>query len=104
MFFSIIRLRQNVSPKDIVGLGTSYGYQLHKLIWNLFSDGSDRSRDFLYRYEAVYGWPTFYTVSKREPNDPSNLWNKTLKVFRFFFQQALLNKHREIRILVACFS
>jgi len=74
MYFSVVRLRQDVKPRDLVSLGTSNGYELHKLIWNLFSDGPDRRRDFLYRYEAVDGWPTFYTVSEREPNDPSDLW------------------------------
>lgn len=75
MFFSVIRLRQGVSPNDVVGLGMRNGYELHKLIWNVFSDGPDRTRDFLYRYEAVRGWPTFYTVSTREPNGPSDVWN-----------------------------
>jgi CRISPR system Cascade subunit CasE len=74
MYFSLIRLRRNVLPKDVVALGNGNAYQLHKLIWNLFSDGPDRRRDFLYRYEAVHGCLTFYTVSAREPNDPSDLW------------------------------
>jgi len=74
MYFSLIRLRRDVSPKEVVALSNGDTYQVHKLIWNLFSDGSERRRDFLYRYEAIHGWPTFYTVSAREPNDPSNLW------------------------------
>ncbi len=74
MYFSLIRLQRDVSPKEVVALGNGNAYQMHKLIWNLFSDGPDRRRDFLYRYEAVHGWPTFYTVSEREPNDPGDLW------------------------------
>lgn len=74
MYFSLIRLRRDVSPKEVVAHSNGHAYQLHKLIWNLFSDGPDRKRDFLYRYEGLRGWPTFYTVSEREPNDASDLW------------------------------
>lgn len=74
MYFSLIRLRKDVSPKEIAGLVKGDGYSLHKLVWNLFSDGPDRKRDFLYRYESANGWPTFYTVSAREPEDSGGLW------------------------------
>jgi len=74
MYFSLIRLRRDVSPKEVAGLVRGDGYSLHKLVWNLFSDGPDRKRDFLHRYESVKGWPTFYTVSVREPKDSSGLW------------------------------
>ena len=74
MYFSRIRLQRNASPKDISALGRFDGYQLHKVVWDFFSDGPDRKRDFLYRYETVNGWPTFYTVSERKPNDPRGLW------------------------------
>lgn len=74
MFFSMIRLRRDVSPKEVAGLVRGDVYSLHKLVWNLFSDGPDRTRDFLYRYESVKGWPTFYAVSAREPEDSGGLW------------------------------
>jgi CRISPR system Cascade subunit CasE len=51
------------------------GYQAHQLVWNLFADHPDRQRDFIYRHEAVNDWPTFYTVSKREPVDSSKMWD-----------------------------
>lgn len=75
MNFSVIRLRRDVSVNDIVNLTRNNVYQLHQLIWNVFSDNPDRDRDFLYRYESVRDRPTFYTVSARAPNDPSGLWN-----------------------------
>ncbi|PKL51802.1 MAG: type I-E CRISPR-associated protein Cas6/Cse3/CasE [Nitrospira bacterium HGW-Nitrospira-1] len=81
MFFSMIRLRRDVSPKEIAGLVRGDGYSLHRLIWNLFSDGPDRKRDFLYRYESVNGWPTFYAVSAREPADSGGLWEVTPKIY-----------------------
>lgn len=81
MYFSRIRLQRNASPKDIAALGRFDGYQLHKVVWNFFSDGPDRKRDFLYRHETVNGWPTFYTVSERKPYDPSGLWEIKPKPF-----------------------
>ncbi len=75
MYFSLIRLRRDVSPNDLIALTNGDAYQMHKVIWNLFGDNPDRKRDFLYRYEPVKGWPTFYTVSSREPNDPGGLWD-----------------------------
>lgn len=74
MYFSMIRLRRGVSPRDITNLTRMNGYQAHQLVWNLFADHPDRQRDFIYRHEAVSGWPTFYTVSKREPVDTAGMW------------------------------
>lgn len=74
MYFSMIRLRRGISPHDITDLTRINGYQAHQLVWNLFADHPDRKRDFIYRHEAVNNWPTFYTVSKREPVDTAGLW------------------------------
>lgn len=82
MYFSLIRLRRDISPKDVAGLVKGDGYSLHKLVWNLFSDGPDRKRDFLYRYESVNDWPTFYAVSAREPGDLNGLWEIHPKVYK----------------------
>jgi len=82
MYFSLIRLRRDVSPKEVAILVRGDGYSLHKLVWNLFSDSHDRKRDFLYRYESVNGWPTFYTVSTREPEVSSGLWEIQIKKYK----------------------
>ncbi len=74
MYFSLIRLRRDLSPRDIVALGRSDSYGLHQLVWDLFGDDPDRKRDFLYRFENVRGLPTYYTVSEREPVDAKRLW------------------------------
>jgi CRISPR system Cascade subunit CasE len=58
------------------------GYQIHKLVWNLFADHPERKRDFIYRHEPVNGWPTFYTVSQREPQNASGMWEVTPKEYR----------------------
>jgi CRISPR system Cascade subunit CasE len=77
----MIRLRKNVSPRDIASLGGGEEYRLHKLIWDLFSDGPNRKRDFLYRNEIINGLPTFYTISEREPNCVGNLWDVLVKKY-----------------------
>ena len=74
MYFSMIRLRRGLSARDITDLTKMNGYQTHQLVWDLFADHPDRQRDFIYRHEAVNGWPTFYTVSKREPLDTVGIW------------------------------
>jgi CRISPR system Cascade subunit CasE len=75
MKFNVIRLRRNASINDAMGLFQDRNvYLIHQSIWNMFSDGPNRQRDFLYRYESVRGRPTFYTVSQREPSDTSGLW------------------------------
>lgn len=81
MYFSLIRLRRDLTPREIVSLGRSDGYKLHKMVWDIFSDGPDRKRDFLYRFERITGLPTYYTVSEREPNDPTELWEINTKPY-----------------------
>ncbi|GFE57227.1 type I-E CRISPR-associated protein Cas6/Cse3/CasE [Geobacter sp. AOG1] len=81
MYFSLIRLRRDLSPTDIVSLGRSDGYRLHKMVWDIFSDGPDRKRDFLYRFEKLNGFPTYYTISERQPDDSTGLWDISTKPY-----------------------
>lgn len=82
MYFSLIRLRRDIQPRDLAVITKGDGYQIHKLVWNLFADQPDQPRDFLYRHESVGGWPTFYTVSAREPQDLNGMWEVTPKEYR----------------------
>jgi len=82
MYFSMIRLRREISPRDMTAMTKGDGYQIHKLVWNLFADHPERKRDFIYRHEPVNGWPTFYTVSQREPQDALGMWEVTPKEYR----------------------
>ena len=59
MYFTLIKLRNDLSPSDVAGISGADGYSFHKLLWNLFSDGPDRRRDFLYRFESHQGNPFF---------------------------------------------
>jgi CRISPR system Cascade subunit CasE len=81
MYFSLIRLRQGLTPRDIAALGRSDNYGQHKMVWNFFSDGPDRKRDFLYRFENVNSLPTYYAVSEREPVDAKGLWDINTKLY-----------------------
>lgn len=51
------------------------GYALHQAVWDLFADGPDRRRDFLYRLDFVGRMPLVHTVSCRTPNDAKGLWH-----------------------------
>jgi len=82
MFLSKIRLRRGISPRDIIKITGMNGYRMHQVVWNLFADNPDRQRDFIYRYETVGGWPTFYTVSAREPLDSGGVWDVLPKEYK----------------------
>jgi len=81
MYFSMIKLRRGLSPRDFASVGRGDGYGIHRQIWDLFSDGPDRRRDFLYRFETIDGLPAYYTVSEREPTDSSGLWEIHQKTY-----------------------
>lgn len=81
MYFSMIKLRPGISPREIVKLTKLNGYHAHQLIWKLFADHPDRKRDFIYRHDSVDRWPSFYTVSSREPLDNTELWDISTKKY-----------------------
>ncbi|MBE0448545.1 MAG: type I-E CRISPR-associated protein Cas6/Cse3/CasE, partial [Actinobacteria bacterium] len=82
MFLSVIKLARDMSPRDVFDLTKGDGYQVHRLIWNLFADSPDRRRDFLYRQETVDNLPTFYTVSERKPSFAYGSWEVKSKEYR----------------------
>jgi len=45
-------------------------YDVHRGLWQLFSDSTDRRRDFLYRLGTGDAGPLVYVVSARRPNIP----------------------------------
>jgi CRISPR system Cascade subunit CasE len=50
----------------------------HRLVWSLFADGQDRTRDFLWREEKP---GHFMTLSSRPPEDPHQLFEVETKPF-----------------------
>lgn len=76
LFFSRARLRQDVPAAALhqLLLPGSHGQRAgagHRLIWILFADSPDRTRDFLWR-EGDAG--VFYTLSRRPPVDQHGLF------------------------------
>ena len=77
LFFSRARLRRDVpaaalwrelAPAD----DDRRMHASHRLVWTLFADAADRTRDFLWR-ESEPG--TFYFLSQRPPEDRHNLFD-----------------------------
>lgn len=74
MFLSRLSLADGAAggPGFWRAFGSEYG--LHRAAWNLFGDRPDRRRDFLYRLDSRNGRPLLWTLSSRQPEDPSGLW------------------------------
>ena len=81
MFFSKACLRRDVEPHKIADLLKGDGYQIHKMVWRLFRDDQIGDRDFIYRYDGMNGLPTFFTVSKRQPEDNGGIWDIQTKPY-----------------------
>ncbi len=53
-------------------------YDAHQALWDLFSDGPDRERDFLFReIDPV----TYLALSAREPVDGKGVWRMAVKSY-----------------------
>lgn len=50
-------------------------YRLHKAVWDLFADGPDRRRDFLYRLDQDGRKSKVFTLSARPPEDRGTLFH-----------------------------
>lgn len=76
-FLSRARLRSDTSIRALLPVllgsqrGAASGLPGHHLMWYLFTDGFERTRDFLWR-ELEPG--TFLTLSARRPKDPHGLF------------------------------
>ena len=81
MFFSRIRLHPRAASEPGFFARVADAYEAHSLVWDLFSDGPERERDFLYRQEAHEGLPAFYTLSQRQPADRNGTWEVESKEF-----------------------
>ncbi len=63
--------RVTVSPEHLEEFAKIFQYnyyQLHQLLWKLFQDKPDKTRDFLFRQDSYKGLPVFYILSQSEPN------------------------------------
>ncbi len=69
MIFSKAKLSRSAFGRDHNWELGSNGYRAHELVWSLFSDHEDRTRDFLFHWEMDDDLPVLYTVSQRPPKD-----------------------------------
>lgn len=75
-----IKYRQLVH--DIGGLDP---YEQHQALWKLFSIAREERTEraeFLFRAEEQNGFPVFYVLSRRQPQDQSGLWQVESKVYK----------------------
>ncbi len=63
MYFSRLELASLPAAAPQLWRARGDAYALHHLVWELFSDGPERRRDFLYRHEEG----VIYAVSQRPP-------------------------------------
>jgi CRISPR system Cascade subunit CasE len=70
MFFSRITINaQTAEPRELLRLARGDVYAVHQILWRLFPEDPDADRDFLFRQEIHNGWPFFYMVSLRRPQE-----------------------------------
>lgn len=74
MYISRSCLMPSASKNNIFWSSLGNSYEIHRLVWSLFSVDPDKNRDFLYRQEETSGLPIFYTVSEREPENQEGIW------------------------------
>ncbi|MDI9633582.1 MAG: type I-E CRISPR-associated protein Cas6/Cse3/CasE [Methanolinea sp.] len=74
MYFSRVQIRPGATFSPEFWEIATGPYQIHAMVWDLFSDGETRERDFLYRVDSVRGRPVIYTVSQRKPVCTRRIW------------------------------
>lgn len=83
MYFSRIRLRTDVDTSELANqLCQQNTYSEHQQLWRLFDDNPDAKRDFLFRRDDSNGWPQFYLLSNRRPNDRNGVWQIEQRDYR----------------------
>jgi len=81
VYLSRIRLRPDAAEKREFWQMMGSEYQAHHMVWDLFTDGPERERDFLYRVEDIGGLPTIYAVGRREPVNRGGMWTIETKSY-----------------------
>ena len=81
MYLSRITIKPDaVKSKEFFDLAAG-PYQIHSMIWDIFSESEDQKRDFLHRTDTNNGRPVIYTVSQKEPKYLGTLWNVETKPY-----------------------
>lgn len=93
MYLSRIRLRADIASTQLpLLLKDRQGYGLHRLFWDLFSDGDNHQRNFLFREEIAgeqlanpgkrKAAPVYYVLSKNLPLSESALFDVDSKTYQ----------------------
>ncbi|WP_367027382.1 type I-E CRISPR-associated protein Cas6/Cse3/CasE [Methylococcus sp. ANG] len=81
MYFSRISVNPT-DPAKVMEVLKANDYALHQMLWKLFPDDPETSRDFLFRHDEDQRWPVFYLVSQREPDGSDELLRVASKPYR----------------------
>lgn len=81
MFLSKIEVAQGRFKEAVFALRDHEIYAEHSMIWKLFPDDSDATRDFLYRKDDSGGLPFYYLLSQRKPEATLDYLNVTTTSF-----------------------
>jgi len=69
-----IRLREDVERTPAFWRSVRNPYDVHGMVWRIFSDGARKDRDFIYRLEMQESSPVIYAVSTADPVDRDCIW------------------------------
>lgn len=83
MYMSRITLRPDAGrDSHFWRLAAGQGQQDHKFLWQIFSDGPDRKRDFVFRRsDDARGAMGYLTVSARRPQE-DGMWRTEVKPYQ----------------------
>ena len=81
MYLSRLELRTEATANRRFWADLEDLYGAHQAIWQLFSDGAARKRDFLFRKEGEGAGARWLTLSAREPRDGRGFWKVECKPF-----------------------
>lgn len=77
MYLSKIEIRPEGARDPLLWRRLCEPYEFHRILWDCFSDGPERKRDFIYRQEGRRA----YAVSRRPPKRPGPGWSVQDKPF-----------------------
>ncbi len=79
MYMSRAKLLPEAMSSKVIRGNMGNEHNIHRLVWSLFSDGTDAKRNFIYRQESSGSLPSFYLVSENEPIDELDVWDLDVK-------------------------
>lgn len=77
-----IRLREGAATSAGFWQAIRNPYEVHAMVWRIFSDGSKKGRDFLYRLDLQERSPLIYAVSEADPVDLEGIWDVEQKAYQ----------------------